>query len=467
MNDITAGVNKLKIGQIKHIGFGDDDPDEVPSRPSDNLATESHDTPHYPDEVPFHPPGNLAAKLHDTPRYLFRVFSDASAGENSSECMKSADAVDKTSKSVDAVDKTFEDIFARDPFTVALTLNEHLRWQPKKSYGDPFISWTTSLLVAIQYAIYKHKTEHKTEPEPAELSTISLCIVDTTLFPNGVFMKDLDLIEKFRDKVPDDYPVIDNKGDPSTWGERGLNNMRALRTQLFNGYLGVYYFGEYLSQGQTNIEGRSCTVTCDKIINSNLFAFMPQFEDELEDESLLWANAILELRQPFYIKKQKEMKDSDFSNATIIALEFDTAWVLPMLANLLALSPRTARDPTVIGQVMEHFRDDVIHHLLPKVTNVVANDNIPEVLHFGKIIHGISEDYYAKSVTDLMRSMEETTDIIRRFIHVSETAGGRQMLSTGSLANYLPIVDEDHVQPLMQSLETLSGIIQDLQDDST
>lgn len=109
----------------------------------------------------------------------------------------------------------------------------------------------------------------------------------------------------------------------------------------------------------------------------------------------------------------------------------------------------------------------MIHHLLPKVTNVVANDNIPEVLHFGKIIHGISEDYYAKSVTDLMRSMEETTDIIRRFIHVSETAGGRQMLSTGSLANYLPIVDEDHVQPLMQSLETLSGIIQDLQDDST
>lgn len=124
----------------------------------------------------------------------------------------------------------------------------------------------------------------------------------------------------------------------------------------------------------------------------------------------------------------------------------------------------------------------------------MANDNIPEVLHFGKIIHGISEDYYAKSITDLMRSMEETTgaflttscvtigyqgrfpkantstpmiDIIRRFIHDSGTAGGQQMLSIGDLGNYLPIVDEDHVQPLMQSLETLSGIIQELQDDTT
>lgn len=253
-------------------------------------------------------------------------------------------------KSVDVVDKTFEDIFARDAFTVALTLNEHLRPPPKKSYGDPFISWTTSLLNAIQYAIYKHKKQS------TKLSAISLCIVDTTLFPKGVFMEDLDLIEKFHDKVPDDYPVIDEKGRPSTWGKRGLDNMRELRTQLFYNYLGVYYFGEYLSQGQTNIEGRSCTVTCDKIINSNLFAFMPQFEDELKDKSLRWANAVIELRQPFYIKKQKEMKKSDFSNATTIALEFDTAWFLPMLANLLALNPRTARDPRIIGWTWEHFR---------------------------------------------------------------------------------------------------------------
>ncbi|KAL6821633.1 hypothetical protein V8C40DRAFT_250592 [Trichoderma camerunense] len=419
MNDITAGLNKIKIGQKKHIGFGDDD---------------------NPDEVPFRPPGNLAAKLPNAPRYLFRVFSDASEGENSSKCMKS----------VDAVNKTFEDIFARDPLTVALALNEHLRWQKKKSYGDPFISWTTSLLNAIQYAIYKHKKES------TKLSAISLCIVDTTLFPNGVFMEDLDLMEKFIDK-----------GRQYGWKDRGLNNLRELRNKQHKDYLGVYYFGEYLSQGQTNIEGRSCTVTCDKIINSNLFAFMPQFEDELKDKSLRWANAVIKLRQPFYMKKQEEMKDSDFSNATIIALEFDTAWFLPMLANLLALNPRTARDPRIIGWTWEHFREELMHHLSPKVTNVVANDNIPEVFHFGKIIHGIREYYYTRSVARLMSSMEETTDIIRHFIRESGTPGGRKMFGPGDLAWYLPTVDHDYVQPLMQSLESLRGTIQELQEDTT
>ncbi|KAL7783678.1 hypothetical protein V8C43DRAFT_293484 [Trichoderma afarasin] len=428
MNDLITGLTELGIGQQIHVGFIDDD---------------------IPDVVPFRPSGNLAAKLHNTPRYLFRVFSHASAGENSSECMKS----------VDALDNIFQDIFARDAFTVALTLNEHLRWQPK-SYGDPFISWTTSLLVAIQYAIYKHKTEY------AELSTIHLCIIDTTLFPNGVFMKDLDLIDEFHDKVPDHYPVI-SKGGQYDWKDRGLNNLGQLRNKQHQTYSGVYYFGEYLSQGQTNIQGRSCTVPCDKILNSNLFAFMPQFKDELDDKTVFWANAVIKLRQPFYITEQEEIHDSDFNEAMIIALEFDTAWFLPMLANLLALCPRTARDPTIIGRVSELFRDEVMDHLAFKATNFVANDNIPEVLHFEKIIHGISEDYYAKSVAEMIRSMKKTTGIIRRFIHDSETAGGQRMLSMGDLGNYLPIVDEDHVQPLMQSLETLSGIIQELQDDTT
>lgn len=319
MNELTTSLTKLEIGQKIHVDLYDDDDD-------------------IPDEVPFCPSGNLAAKLQDTPRYLFRVFSDASAGENSSECMKS----------VDALDNTFTDTFARDAFTVALTLNEHLRWQPK-SYGDPFISWTTSLLVAIQYAIYKHKTEC------AELSTIHLCIIDTTLFPNGVFMKDLDLIEEFHDKVPDHYPVI-SKGGQYDWKGRGLNNFRELRHKQHKDYLGVYYFGEYLSQGQTNIKDRSRTVPCDKIINHNLFTFMPQFKDEIEGKTLFWANTVIKLRQPFYDTEQEEIHSSDFNDAMFMAFDFTSAWFLPMLANILALSPRTATSPRIISQISKVFR---------------------------------------------------------------------------------------------------------------
>ncbi|QYT01572.1 hypothetical protein H0G86_008606 [Trichoderma simmonsii] len=432
MNELITGLTELEISQQIHVGLDDDIPDDVLSRPSGNLAAASHATPGCPDEVPFRPPGNLAAKLNDTPRYLFRVFSDASAGENSSECMKS----------VDALDNTFTDIFARDAFTVALTLNEHLRWQPK-SYGDPFISWTTSLLVAIQYAIYKHKTES------AKLSTIHLCIIDTTLFPNRVFMKDLDLIEKFHDKVPDHYPIID-KGRQYDWKDRGLGNIRKMRNTQHRTYSGVYYFGEYLSQGQTNIKGRSCTVSCDKIINDGLFRFMPQFKVEIEEKTLFWANAVIKLRQPFYDMEQMAVHNTDLTDALFIAFEFNSEWFLPVLANILALSPRTARDSTIIRQIWKIFPEKLIDHL-PKVTNVVANDNIPEVLLFGQFIHGFSQDYYNRSVAKLMSSMEETTDLIRRVIRESGTPGGRKALGTEDLRDYLPTVEHDYVQPLMES----------------
>ncbi|KAM0259731.1 hypothetical protein ACHAQJ_003165 [Trichoderma viride] len=420
MDELATNLTALQIGRRIHVGFADED---------------------IPDEVPFRPSGNLATKLHDVPRYLFRVYSYKSAGENSSEWMKS----------IDALENHFTDIFARDNASiVALTLNEHLRWW-SKSKGDPFISWTTSLLVAIQYAIYKHKKE------AANLNTIYLCIVDTTLFPNGVFMKDLYLMEEFQ------YQDKDS-------GDRDLSDFRQLRKREHRTYSGVYYFGEYLSQGQTNISGRSCTVPCDKIINNHLFAMMPQFEAEMEGETLSWADAVIKIREPFYVTEQEAIHNSEFYEAMAIASEFDTRWILPMLANLLALSPRTARDPANIGLISNIFSDEEKLSLSSKTKKVVANDvgdNIPEVRRFEEIVRDINEDYYAKSVAALVRSMKETADVARRFIRDFRTTGGREMLGTGNLAGCLPTVDLDYVQPLIQSLETLSGIMQESQEATT
>lgn len=55
-------------------------------------------------------------------------------------------------------------------------------------------------------------------------------------------------------------------------------------------------------------------------------------------------------------------------------------------------------------------------------------------------------------------------DIARRFIRDSRTSGGRKMLDTSNLAGCLPTEIHDHL-PLKQSLETLSGIIQELQEN--
>lgn len=314
MNELAASLTTLRVGRRTHVGFGDETPTEVPFRP---------------------PSGNLATKLENTPRYLFRVYSDASSGNNSSDWFQS----------IDALNNNLTDVFARDnAANIAITLNEHLRWEPK-SYGDPFISWTTSLLVAIQYAIYKHKTEG------AELEAIHLCIIDTTLFPKGVFIRDLDLIEEFYDKVPRGQKIT-VKGVRQTWEARGLGDFRHLRNKSHKIYSGVYYFGEFLSQGQINITDRSSAVTCDKIINNALFTMLPQFQVELEDSKVQWAEAVVESREPFYMDtKPGATSASEFVAATKIALQFRNVWFMPVLANLLALRPRAAQDPGILDQI--------------------------------------------------------------------------------------------------------------------
>jgi hypothetical protein len=47
--------------------------------------------------------------------------------------------------------------------------------------------------------------------------------------------------------------------------------------------------------------------------------------------------------------------------------------------------------------------------LSPKITRIVANANIPEVLQFREIVHNINKGYYAECVAVLVKSMEETT----------------------------------------------------------
>ncbi|KAJ2992962.1 hypothetical protein NUW58_g1995 [Xylaria curta] len=283
MEELNAGFGKLGLNSGGFEG--------------DGLQNDTQD------QIPFQPSGDLAAKLGDSPRYLFRVFSEASAGENTNEWVKSPDAM----KGI------LVDIFARD---------------------DP-------------------------------LKTIQLCIVDTTKFPRGVFLRDLDLIEEFEDK--------------------GLGNLHTLRRKQHFFYSGVYYFGEYLSQGQTKIRGRSCIVSCDKIVNGNLFTLAPSFRKELAAKPLEWANSVIKFREPFYRFANSSTKVAETAHLTAaitIALGFEPNWILPIFANLLALSPRRAQDQGIIGVVIHGFPSVEKRLLLSQETKVVADHTIPEVLQF-------------------------------------------------------------------------------------
>lgn len=153
------------------------------------------DGPREPEHLLFEPKedsGLPQEALDRIPRYLFRVASPRSDGITGEKWVRS-EAVKRNLPS------SREDIFFNlDPSkkkTVAQTLNLHLRWWPKGELEDNFVSWTSSLLFAIQYIYYRHLHDK----DRSSLEEIKLYVVDTTLFHRGTFLCDLDLIDVFRD----------------------------------------------------------------------------------------------------------------------------------------------------------------------------------------------------------------------------------------------------------------------------
>lgn len=279
---------------------------------------------------PCHPPSTTAIEL-EAPRYLFRVYSPESAGENSTEGFISVDASNTEG------DPT--DVFARNPEHVAISLNEHLRWSQSRSHPDPFISWTTSLAFAVHYAIYKSKEEG------VDFKTIMLCVIDTTKYPPGTFMQDLNLIRIFQSCVPN-HKTITVYGSTWSWSSKGLSEFLELRTARKK--RGFYYFGEYLSQGRTSIDqDRSCTVSMEKIINDDLYLIVPHFHAELKStekgvfQRQRWANAVLDLRQDFNFQRDPStyLSRPRLQAGYRIACQFTGEFAVVVLASVLSLRP--------------------------------------------------------------------------------------------------------------------------------
>jgi hypothetical protein len=309
--------------------------------------------PNEPTHVLFNPTGEKAW-LRDTfdkiPRYLFRTFLPGMAGENTSEWMKSFDAAEGNTQAC-------QDLLARDDGEIALMLNEHIRWDYELTNGDGFTSWTTSLLYSLHYAIYKHKKRN------IHLSEIRLCVVDTTCFPQGVFLRDLDLIEAYKDKGPKGG-MIQILGELHSWAHRGLPNLLDLRQEVWA--RGYYYFGEYLSQGQLKIKGGSYTIECHKIINSNLYQLCPSFKEKMEQPATgtdTWLiKNVMELRQDFYgTNTAVQTKPKEIDAVIDIVNGFDPRWRLPMAANLLGFRPRQNRDGAILYVFRKNLTGQLFH----------------------------------------------------------------------------------------------------------
>lgn len=116
------------------------------------------------------------------------------------------------------------------------------------------MSWTSSLLFAIQYAIWRC---HKFGCDSAD---IKICVVDTRKFPHKQFAQDKWLLQVYR------HVVAQVGGETRKFSRFRLDDER-------------YYNGEYLSQGSVNHVGRSCVVSLKTLKESGLYGLYPEFAD--------------------------------------------------------------------------------------------------------------------------------------------------------------------------------------------
>lgn len=264
-------------------------------------------------EVPtlFYPPASLLQRrLSDVPRYLFRAFDDKSTGKNNNNVIASTESISANSR------RSRIDLLLRPGKEAANMLHRHLnkrcfRCDDEGEDADNLMSWSSSLLFVIQYAIWRRQKGQRT---PAD---IHICMVDTTKFPPGQFARDLSLIRAYRG-----VPELDKK-------KRDFFDFRLERKEYDN--------GEYLSQGVLHHTGRSCVTSLSQLAKAGLYELYREFSDPAAMDS--WTKRVGALRSEW--SSEHTTTEPDIQKASDIAAAcFDKFNTLDVVLLLLSFKNR-------------------------------------------------------------------------------------------------------------------------------
>ncbi|KAK1771475.1 hypothetical protein QBC33DRAFT_565639 [Phialemonium atrogriseum] len=224
----------------------------------------------------------------------------------------------------------------------------HMNWKDLKD--DNLVSWTTSLIFAVQHGLRRVKMD-RGKPD---LSDVRICIVDTRDFPRGTFIKDLDILEAYSD-LPD------------------IRSFLRLRQSQ-------YYFGEYSPRGVCrSLAGHSMPL-CD---------FYSAWDSTISSpgsssSTTPWLNA----STIFGTSLQRQ----DVRKAISIAQGcFGSRFALVVAAMLLSLRPRKSKDRVILDAFGATFTDDEIRDLSLHDFRVDGK-RLPEVQQFADIIRDISQE---------------------------------------------------------------------------
>ena len=314
--------------------------------------------------LPFNPGSDFgipSERRGKVDRYLFRVFDEYSDGSTDSIWAKSRDANHHPEPRANS----YKDIFARDDrCEAAQALRRHLQWDGGSYEEDNFVSWSSSLLVVLQYAHYRARRFCD-----GNFESVFLCVVDTTLLPPMSFMRDMDLLTAF------------SRYDDLSSGIKTLPQLQSLRQRKHREYTGSYYFGEYLSQGALRIEDRCRIMPMQDIIDAGLYTLREELKPPATGAEF-WANKVIMLREQFYMSHPcHALGDKATQAALHIGDLYGTTWILPITLAFLALEPRLARDEAMIMELRHLYCEGELISILLS-TRAEANIAPKMLKHF-------------------------------------------------------------------------------------
>ncbi|KAF7554549.1 hypothetical protein G7Z17_g2824 [Cylindrodendrum hubeiense] len=173
--------------------------------------------------------------------------------------------------------------------------------------------------------------------------------------------------------------VFVNSGAPR--GRMSLCSLYKIRLEK-------YYFGEYLSQGEVNVEGQCSEANFRDLRNSGLAVLYPWlFDWSLEG---VWAKRVLHARVKYHIS-EKPIEDVEVQGAMGIAHLFEDRWRLPVTAMFISLIRRPRNAQVITHALRNAFRSGLIFFHLSNIS--IDDENLPEVESFRHVIEDLRRDF--------------------------------------------------------------------------
>lgn len=294
-----------------------------------------------------------------TPTYLFRLYDPESPG--SSSMREVTTPVFTTSSNENCSDRM--NLLELPPEEATKKLYYHLLWVYRHEKRCNLMSWSSSLLFVLQYGFFRHTKVSKTL-----FSEIQLIMIDTREFPKQTFVRDLDVLEHFRPYVSDlaskyalpeafPFPFILPLSLLTTFGFAGtipqnkaFHPKRSHVLKLGRNRESSMYFGEYLSQGRLDIQGRCSQVSMQQLIDTGLFTLCPPL---LEDWTR-WAIPVCNIRNNFLSTQTTDLKKVRTAIA-MAQVGIGDRFAFPFAVMLLALQCREATNPSILNAFHSMF----------------------------------------------------------------------------------------------------------------